>query len=124
VAGVQRAVQVRHHGLPTGWLAAVGWLLTLPRRRVDRQVRFGPALGRGAYAAFTLYGPVLIGLAVALRTMWVPARISALVVAVGGITAPSHSPKPGLSRGHHHRAAGLGDTVASCCEIDDVRDVK
>ena len=42
-------------------------------------------IGRSAYGAFMLQGPVLLGLAIALRPLPLPAEIKALLVAGGGI---------------------------------------
>ncbi len=47
--------------------------------------RWGPALRRSSYAAFLVQGPVLIGLALALRPVPVPAGVKAVVVALGGV---------------------------------------
>jgi hypothetical protein len=61
------------------------WLLGVAQRRLNRQVRWGPALSRSAYAAFLVQGLVLIGLALALRSIPVPAEVKALVVSGGGV---------------------------------------
>ncbi|HEU4947208.1 MAG TPA: acyltransferase [Kribbella sp.] len=61
------------------------WLLGGAQRHLDRQLRWGAPLGRSAYGAFMLQGPVLIGLAVALRPISLPAEVKALIVAGGGI---------------------------------------
>ena len=61
------------------------WLLALAQRRWNTWSRHGRALARSAYAAFVLQGPVLIGLAVALRPLPVGALVKAPVVAVGGL---------------------------------------
>lgn len=67
------------------------WLFAVSQRRFDRLIRLGPVLGpvlaRSAYGAFILQGPVLIGLAVALRPVPVPAELKALIVATGGVYA-------------------------------------
>lgn len=55
------------------------------QQRHERFGRWGPALRRSSYAAFLVQGPVLIGLALALRPVDVPAEVKALVVAVGGV---------------------------------------
>ncbi|MGH3464990.1 MAG: acyltransferase family protein [Kribbellaceae bacterium] len=60
------------------------WLLGAAQRHLDRRVRWGAVTGRSAYGAFVLQGLVLIGLAVALRPLPLPAEIKALVVAGGG----------------------------------------
>ena len=51
-------------------------------------------IGRSAYGAFMLQGPVLLGLAIALRPLPLPAEIKALLVAGGGIVDPL--PLPGF----------------------------
>jgi hypothetical protein len=61
------------------------WLLAVAQRRLHRQDRWAPVLGRSAYGAFMAQGPVLIALAVALRSVPVPAEVKALIVAAGGI---------------------------------------
>ncbi|HEU4756400.1 MAG TPA: acyltransferase [Agromyces sp.] len=61
------------------------WLLGAAQRRLARPVRGGDVLGRSAYGAFLLQGFVLIGLAVALRPLDVPAELKAIVVAAGGV---------------------------------------
>lgn len=62
------------------------WLLGVAQRLLDRRLRWvGPAVVRSAYGAFMLQGVVLIGLAVALRGVPVPAEVKALVVAGGGV---------------------------------------
>lgn len=42
-------------------------------------------LGRSAYGAFLLQGFVLIGLALALRPLGLPAELKAVLVAAGGV---------------------------------------
>jgi fucose 4-O-acetylase-like acetyltransferase len=62
------------------------WLLGVAQRRLDRPLRWaGPAVRRSAYGAFLLQGPVLIALALALRSVPFPAEVKALLVAVGGV---------------------------------------
>lgn len=64
------------------------WLLAVAQRRLERPFRWiGPAASRSAYGAFLLQGPVLIGLALLLRLVPLPAEIKALLVAVGGVLA-------------------------------------
>ena len=64
-------------------VAASVWLLGTAQLRFDRP---GPrAVVRSAYGAFILQGPVLIGIALALRPVDVPAEIKALVVAGTGV---------------------------------------
>ena len=62
------------------------WLLGEAQRHLDRPFRWaGPAASRSAYGAFVLQGFVLIGLAVALRPLPLPAEVKGLVVAAGGV---------------------------------------
>lgn len=64
------------------------WLLGGAQRLLDRDLRcVGPAVRRSSYGAFLLQGPVLIGLALALRPVAVPAEVKALLVALGGVVA-------------------------------------
>ena len=63
------------------------WLLSVAQRRLTRPLPHGSALARSAYGAFILQTPVLIGLAVALRPLALPAEVKALVVAIGGVAA-------------------------------------
>lgn len=57
------------------------WLLGLAQRHLDRPWR----AGRGAYAAFLVQGHVLVGLALLLRPVAVPAEVKGLVVSVLGV---------------------------------------
>jgi hypothetical protein len=71
-----------------GILAVFGsvWLLGTAQRHLNRPLRWvGPAAKRSAYGAFILQTPVLIGLAVALRPLPLPAEVKAAVVAIGGV---------------------------------------
>ena len=62
------------------------WLLAEAQRHLDRRLRWvGPAASRSAYAAFILQGLFLIGLAVALRPVPVPAEVKAVLVAAGSV---------------------------------------
>ena len=61
------------------------WLLDVAQRRLNRWTPHGPPLARSAYPAFILQGPVLIGLAVAVRPLPADAEVKATVVAVGGL---------------------------------------
>ena len=63
------------------------WLLDLSRRRLRRPLPWGEQLGRSAYGAFMLQTPFLLGLAVALRPVPVPAEVKALLVAAGAVVA-------------------------------------
>jgi len=62
------------------------WLLSVAQRRLERRYRWGPLLSRSAYGAFMLQTLFLLGFAVALRPLGLPAEAKALVVAVGGVT--------------------------------------
>jgi hypothetical protein len=71
-----------------GTLAVFGavWLLGTAQRRLDRSLPLvGPGVRRATYGAFMVQTPVLIGLAVLLRPVPVPAEVKALVVVAGGI---------------------------------------
>ena len=61
------------------------WFLSLAQRHLDRPWPHGAALARSAYGAFLVQGLPLLGLAVALRPVPVPAELKALAVAVGGV---------------------------------------
>ena len=62
------------------------WLLAAAQRHLDRPPgRRGRALARSSYGAFILQGPVLIGLALALRPVGLPADAKALLVAGAGV---------------------------------------
>jgi hypothetical protein len=64
------------------------WVLGVAQRRLDRPLRWvGPAVSRSAYGAFVLQGLPLIGLAVAMRPVPVPAEIKALALAAGAVVA-------------------------------------
>jgi hypothetical protein len=64
------------------------WLLAEARRHLDRPLRWaGPSVRRSAYGAFILQTAVLIGLAVALRPLPLPAEVKALIVVTGGVAA-------------------------------------
>jgi hypothetical protein len=58
------------------------WLLSLAQRRLDRPFPHGAGLARAGYGAFVLQGIPLLGVAVALRPVPLPAEVKALVVAV------------------------------------------
>jgi hypothetical protein len=82
------------HWAALGWaafestLAVFGpvWLLGVAQRRLNRRLRWaGPAVVRSAYGAFMVQALVLIGLAVALRPLPLPAEVKALIVAAGGV---------------------------------------
>ncbi|GAB3250774.1 acyltransferase family protein [Nocardioides dilutus] len=62
------------------------WLLAVAQLHLDRPLRWArPAVSRSAYGAFILQGLVLIGLAVALQPLPLPAEAKALIVAAGGV---------------------------------------
>jgi hypothetical protein len=66
--------------------ARSGWLVA--QRYLDRQLRWaGPHVRRGAYGAFILQTMFLLGLAMALRPVPVPAEVKGLVVAAGAVVA-------------------------------------
>jgi hypothetical protein len=60
------------------------WLLGMAQQHLDRY-RNAQRAARNAYAAFLVQGHVLIGLAVALRPVDVPAEVKAAVVAGAGV---------------------------------------
>jgi hypothetical protein len=62
------------------------WLLGLAQR-FDRPYRWTPWLARTAYGAFILQTPVLLGAAVALRPLAVPAEIKALLLIAVAVPA-------------------------------------
>ncbi|HEX6300456.1 MAG TPA: acyltransferase [Acidimicrobiia bacterium] len=62
------------------------WVLGVAQQRLNRGFRWAsPPIGRAAFGAFMLQGLVLIGIAVILRPLPVPAEVKALIVATGGI---------------------------------------
>jgi hypothetical protein len=62
------------------------WMLGIAQRHLDRPLRWaGPTVRRSAYGAFMVQGFVLIGLAVALRPVPLPAEIKAVTVATGAV---------------------------------------
>ena len=62
------------------------WLLAVAQHHLARPVPAGDTLARSAYGAFILQTPILIGLALALRPLDLPAEAKALIVAAGGVT--------------------------------------
>jgi hypothetical protein len=87
-----RAVRARRGRRPGGLLTAAPdrlyrgfgsvWMLGIAQRHLDRPLRWaGPTVRRSACGAFMVQGLVLIGLAVALRPVPVPAEIKAIAVA-------------------------------------------
>jgi glucans biosynthesis protein C len=63
------------------------WLLSLAQHPLGHRHRWGPVLSRSAYAAFMLQTAFLLGLALALRPLPLPAEIKALLVAALGVMA-------------------------------------
>lgn len=61
------------------------WLLAYARRRLHGTAPWWQKLHRASFAAFFLQGPVLIGLAVALRPVPAVAEVKAVLVLVGGL---------------------------------------
>jgi glucans biosynthesis protein C len=61
------------------------WILGAAQQHVWSFSRWGPALRRSSYAAFLVQGPILIGIAVALRPLEVVAEVKAAIVASGGV---------------------------------------
>jgi hypothetical protein len=61
------------------------WLLSVAQRWFGHSSRLRQALARSAYAAFVVQGPVLIGLAFALRAVPAVAEVKAVAVALGGL---------------------------------------
>jgi hypothetical protein len=71
--------------LVVGWSV---WLLGLAQRHLDRQPGWlGRALARSAFGAFVLQGVVLVGFALAIRGVDLPAEVKAPTVASVGIVA-------------------------------------
>jgi hypothetical protein len=71
-----------------GALAVFGavWFLAAAQRTLDRDLPWvRPAVARCAYGAFLLQGIVLIGLALALRLVPLPAEAKAVIVAGAGV---------------------------------------
>ena len=63
------------------------WMLSVAQRRLHRPLPAGPALSRSAFGAFIVQTPILIGLALALRPLDLPAEVKALLVAGAGVSA-------------------------------------
>ncbi len=62
------------------------WLLAVAQRRLDRRRWWaGPAASRSAYGAFILQSVVLIGLAMAMRPLALPAEVKAVILASAGL---------------------------------------
>lgn len=85
---------LRFHWAPIALAAIEGplvvgasvWLLATAQRHLNHPpTRRGRALARSAFGAYVFQGPVLIGLALALRPVGLPAEIKALLVACLGV---------------------------------------
>lgn len=64
------------------------WLLGAAQRHLDAPLRWaGPAVVRSTYGAFMVQTPILIGFAVVLRPVPLPAEVKAVIVAAGGVAA-------------------------------------
>jgi len=63
------------------------WVLATAQRRLNRTGPWRTALARSSYLAFMLQGPVLVGLALALRPVALSGDVKALLVASLGIVA-------------------------------------
>lgn len=64
------------------------WVLGSAQRHLQRRLPWvGPAVARSAYGAFMLQTPVLIGFAIALRAVALPAELKALVLAGAAVAA-------------------------------------
>ncbi len=62
------------------------WLLAVAQRRLNRRLRWpGPAAIRSAYGAFILQSVVLIGLAMTMRPLPLPAEAKAVLLAAAGL---------------------------------------
>lgn len=61
------------------------WLLAVAQRHLRGRLPWGASLARSSFGAFFLQTPVLIGLALALRPVDLPAEAKALAVALGGV---------------------------------------
>jgi hypothetical protein len=62
------------------------WFLGVAQRYLDRRLPLvGPGAARSAYGAFMLQGPVLLGFALLLRPVPLPAEIKALVVGTAAV---------------------------------------
>ena len=79
--------QVAALALVEGVLVVAGslWLVGLAQRRLTGQGPFTQGLARSAYVAFVVQGPVLLGLATAMRPFDLPAEVKAPVVGAGAI---------------------------------------
>jgi peptidoglycan/LPS O-acetylase OafA/YrhL len=92
--GLEQEVFYGGWGLPAAvWAMAEGalaisgpiWVLSFVQRHLNGSGRLRRAAARGSYAAFMLQGPVLVGLALALRPVELPGDVKALLVAALGV---------------------------------------
>lgn len=62
------------------------WMLGITQRHLNRPFRWArPAVARSAYGAFMLQGLMLVGIAVVLRPLPLPAEVKALMLATGAV---------------------------------------
>ena len=66
-------------------IAGPVWALSLAQRHLDGTGPVRAAAARGSYAAFMLQGPVLVGLALLLRSTPLPIDAKAVLVAALGV---------------------------------------
>jgi fucose 4-O-acetylase-like acetyltransferase len=92
--GLDQEVYLGGWGLPAvvwamseGALAVSGpiWVLAFVQRHLNGTGRLRRAMARSSYLAFMLQGPVLVGLALALRPTELPGDVKALLVAGLGV---------------------------------------
>jgi hypothetical protein len=62
------------------------WLLSLAQSRLDRRFRGDRVLNRAAYGAFMVQTVFLLGIAVLIRPLGVPAELKAVMVATAAVT--------------------------------------
>jgi hypothetical protein len=102
-------------GVPT--VGASVWLLALAQRHLGRT--FGPdarSLSPSAYAAFVVQGPVLVGLALALRHLGLPGDVKAVLVAGLGLVGSF-----AVGRLVTRTPAAPDSAGAGCCQAYDLR---
>ncbi|GAB3262883.1 acyltransferase family protein [Nocardioides dilutus] len=63
------------------------WLLGVAQRRLDRRFRGDRVLNRAAYGAFMLQTVFLLGIAVLIRPLELPAEVKAVVVAIAAVAS-------------------------------------
>jgi len=61
------------------------WVLGIFQRHCDHERRFTRPLSRSAYGAFILQAPVLVGIALALHEISIPADAKFILLAAGGV---------------------------------------